>query len=309
KGFEAQKIRHAEAAAKGENPYWDIPYIPIDPADLGMTYDAVIRVNSQSGKGGIAYLIKQHLGLDLPRKMQVALLPGHPSHFRPGREMSIEDITNAFREAYHVGSNFKGRLSLQSFELTPESPEPGPSSAADSGDESDHRRRLDGILSVDGSSRVIRGDGNGPLSSLLDALKTQLEIDLTIREYNEHVIDGSNPSRAASYVEVTLSSEEKPSKSWWGVGIDEDITGSCLRALISAVNNAIGSRPLPALETTVGFNSRSSPTDVASVISNTLNLDLPRRFQSSFFEVARAAASSVGGELSVGDLTEVFRET
>ncbi|ESK89965.1 2-isopropylmalate synthase, partial [Moniliophthora roreri MCA 2997] len=307
KGFETQKVRHAEAAAKGENLYWDIPYIPIDPADLGMTYDAVIRVNSQSGKGGIAYLIKQHLGLDLPRKMQVAFYQVIQAiSDRQGKEMSVENITGAFKEAYHVGSNSKGRLSLRSFELTPES---GPSSTADSRDETDHRRRLDGILSVDGSPRVIKGDGNGPLSALLDALKTHLEVDFTIREYSEHVIESSDPSRAASYVEVTLASEEKPSQSWWGVGIDEDITGSCLRALISAVNNAVGARPLPALEMTVGFNSRSSPTDAGSVISNTLNLDLPRRFQSSFFEVARAAASSAGGELSVGDLTDLFKET
>ena len=130
KGFEAQRIRHAEAAAKGEPQYWDIPYLPIDPADLGCTYEAVIRVNAQSGKGGIAYLVQQHLGLDLPRKMQIAFYQVvQEVADREAREMLVEDITAAFRETYKFGgSKYEGRLVLKSFKI---SAEPAVSSAGD----------------------------------------------------------------------------------------------------------------------------------------------------------------------------------
>ncbi|KAG7092744.1 hypothetical protein E1B28_009071 [Marasmius oreades] len=307
KGFEAQKIRHAEATAKGGNQYWDVPYLPVDPADLGLTYEAVIRVNSQSGKGGIAYLIKQHLGLDLPRKVQIAFYQVvQVISDREAREMTVDDITTAFRTTYHLGGGaFKGRLSLRNFKISAE-----PSDDKDnSGDEDEQRRRFDGTVSVDGTLRVIRGDGNGPLSALLDALKTHLDIDLAIREYTEHAVEGSEHSRAASYVEVVPAGDRKSSQSWWGVGLDSDIAGSGLRAVLSAVNSAIGERSLPELKLTVGFNSKSGQADVASVIVNALGLELPRRFQSSFFEIVQRAARDAGGEISIGALTDLFQET
>ncbi|EEB96642.1 hypothetical protein MPER_04190 [Moniliophthora perniciosa FA553] len=223
KGFEAQKMRHAEAAARGENQYWDMPYIPVDPADLGLTYEAVIRVNSQSGKGGIAYLIKQHLGLDLPRKMQVAFYQVVQAiSDREAREMTIDDITTAFRKTYRFGGGqHTGRLSLRNFKI---STEPTPDENSGSGDEAEQRRRFDGTVSVDGVLRVIRGDGNGPLSALLDALKTHLDIDLAIREYTEHAIEGSERSRAASYIEGCPSWRQKVFTIMVGVsGADSDI--------------------------------------------------------------------------------------
>ncbi|KAJ6525754.1 hypothetical protein B0H19DRAFT_590872 [Mycena capillaripes] len=281
KGFEEQKQRHALAAKTGEPQYWDMPYLPIDPADLGLNYEAVIRVNSQSGKGGIAYLIKQHLLLDLPRKMQIAFYHVvQEVSDREAREMTVDDITTAFRETYHYGGpKYKGRLSLRNFKISTE-PAADPSDL--SGDEApDERRRFDGTISVDGVLRVIRGDGNGPLSALLDALKTHLDIDLSIREYTEHII----------------------------VGADSDIAGSGLRALLSAVNGAIGDRPLPELKLSVGFNARSGQADIASVIVNSLGLELPRRFQASFFEVVQRAARDAGGEISVGALTDLFTKT
>ncbi|ESK85143.1 2-isopropylmalate synthase [Moniliophthora roreri MCA 2997] len=308
KGFEAQKIRHAEAAAKGENQYWDMPYIPVDPADLGLTYEAVIRVNSQSGKGGIAYLIKQHLGLDLPRKMQVAFYQVVQAiSDREAREMTVDDITTAFRKSYYFGGGqHTGRLSLRNFKI---STEPTPDENSGSGDEAEQRRRFDGTVSVDGVLRVLRGDGNGPLSALLDALKTHLDVDLAIREYTEHAIEGSERSRAASYIEVVPAGDRKSSQSWWGVGADSDIAGSGLRAVLSAVNSAIGDKPLPELKLTVGFNSKSGQADIASVIVNSLNLELPRRFQASFFEVVQRAARDAGGEISIGAVTDLFQET
>lgn len=309
KGFEAQRIRHAEAAIKGEPQYWAMPYLPIDPADLGQTYEAIIRVNSQSGKGGIAYLIKQHLKLDLPRKMQISFYQVVQAiSDKEAREVTVDDITTAFRTTYHFGgSKYKGRLSLRNFKI---STEPTEDPTDDSGDEGkDERRRFDGTLSVDKVYRVIRGDGNGPLSALLDALRVHLSIDLTIRDYTEHSIGEGKEAKAASYVEVVPSGERKSNQSWWGVGIDSDIAGSGLRALISAVNNAIGDRELPELKLSVGFHARSGPADIASLIVNSLGLELPRRLQSAFFEVVQKAARNSGGDISYGVLTELFQST
>jgi 2-isopropylmalate synthase len=310
KGFEAQKKKHAAAAAKGESRYWDIPYLPIDPADLGCSYEAVIRVNSQSGKAGIAYLVKEHLHLDLPRKMQITFYQVIQAiSDREAREMTVDDITTAFRQRYHYGRKYEGRLVLRSFKVTVE---PIPDLTGDSGASSPvQRRQFDGTLSVDGVLRVIRGSGNGHLSALLDALSTHLDIDFFIREYSEHGVDEGQNSKAASYVEiVSLDHETKDdirsAQSWWGVGVDPDIAGSGLRAVLSAVNSAIGARALPELKLNVGFSKES---DIADAIVNSLRLELPRRMQASFFEVVQQAARDSVGLISYDALTDLFRCT
>ena len=209
---------------------------------------------------------------------------------------------------YHYGGpSYDGRLALRSFKISSDvSPNPS------GGDEAlDERRRLDGTISVDGVPRVIWGDGNGPLSAMLDALKRHLDIDLSIREYSEHTIGDGQNAKAASYVEVVKPSAEPRSRAdgWWGVGIDSDIAGSGLRALLSAVNNAIGDRPVPELRLSVGFNARSDQTDVANVLLNSLHLELPRRMQASFFEVVQRAARDTQGDITYESLTELFRKT
>ncbi|KAF7793232.1 hypothetical protein EIP86_004342 [Pleurotus ostreatoroseus] len=313
KGFEAQRIRHTEAAAKGEPQYWHIPYLPIDPADIGCTYEAIIRVNSQSGKGGIAYLIKEHLGLDMPRRMQVTFYQVIQSIAdREAREMLVEDITAAFRNTYHFGgSKYEGRLALKSFKV---SSEPRSDSAVDGDEPADERRLFDGTISVDGVLRVIRGDGNGPLSALLDALRTHLDLDFAVREYSEHSIGEGSNVKAASYVELVRGGQDpkearRSGESWWGVGVDSDIAGSGLRAVLSAVNAAIGDRTLPELKLSVGFNAKSGQADVASAIVNSLQLELPRRLQASFFEVVQRAARDTSGDISYTDLIALFRKT
>ena len=308
KGFEAQTRRHIKAAAQGEPRYWSMPYLPIDPADLGQTYEAVIRVNSQSGKGGIAYLVKQYLHLDLPRKLQISFYQVIQSiSDREAREMTVDDITTAFRSTYHFGgSKYQGRLALRNFKISAEREEDPIDPGANAPDE---RRRFDGTLSVDGVYRVIRGNGNGPLSALLDALRVHLDIDLTIRDYTEHSIGEGTDAKAASYVELVPAGDRKSTRSWWGVGIDPDIAGSGLRALLSAVNNFIGDSPLPELKLSIGFNARSGQADIASAIVNSLGLELPRRLQSSFFEVVQRAARDLGGDISFSALTELFRTT
>jgi 2-isopropylmalate synthase len=308
KGFEAQRVRHQLAADEGKPQYWDIPYLPIDPADIGQTYEAIIRVNSQSGKGGIAYLVKQHMGLDLPRKLQVAFYQVVQAiSDREAREVTVDDITTAFRTTYYLGgAKYRGRLALRNFKI---SAEPAEDPVDDSDEIKDERRRFDGTLSVDGLFRVIRGDGNGPLSALLDALRAHLAIDLTIREYTEHSIGEGKEAKAASYVELVPAGDRKSSQSWWGVGVDSDIAGSGLRALLSAVNCAVGDRPLPELKLTVGFNVHSGPADIASLIVNALGLELPRRLQASFFEVVQRTANDSKGEISHEGVIELFQST
>ncbi|KAG5645077.1 hypothetical protein DXG03_007167 [Asterophora parasitica] len=307
KGFESQKALHAAAAAKGEPRYWNMPYLPIDPADLGQNYEAVIRVNSQSGKGGIAYLIKQHLKLDLPRKLQVAFYQVVQAiSDREAREMTIEDITDAFRSTYYFGgAKWKGRLALRNFKISTERP----SDLSDSDSDAEETRHFDGTLAVDGTYRVIRGDGNGPLSALLAALRTHLDIDFAVRDYSEHIISEGTDAKAASYVELVPANDRKAATSWWGVGVDSDIARSGLRAVLSAVNRAIGDRVLPELKLSVGFTAGSGQADVSSAIVNSLGLELPRRLQSSFFEVVQRQARDAGGEISYEAVTALFQKT
>lgn len=306
KGFEDQAKRHALARGRGEKEIWEMPYLPIDPADLGQSYEAVIRVNSQSGKGGIAYLVKQNLQLDLPRKMQIAFYKVVQAVAdREAREMTVDDITTAFFEAYHFGGGkYEGRLALRSFKFSAPIP--------DAAVEARSLRQLDGTLLVDGVLRVIRGDGNGPISALLNAILTHFDVDLALREYTVHPINteaDQQNSRAASYIELVPANERKSSVSWWGAGVDRDVSASGLRAVLSAVNSYIGDRPLPELKLTVGSNTPSGPSDVASIILNSLGLELPRRLQASFFEAVQRAAASSGGEIAQDSLSTLFKET
>ncbi|KAF8511143.1 2-isopropylmalate synthase [Hysterangium stoloniferum] len=318
KGFEAQARRHAEAAKTGEMQYWDIPYLPIDPADIGCTYEAVIRVNSQSGKGGIAYIVKQALALDLPRKMQISFYQVIQTIAdREAREMTVEDITNAFRSTYKFGGGkYAGRISIRSFKIsdTPSlNAAPEQVTDPDTDDLQSTGKRFDGTLSVDGVPRVVRGDGNGPLSALLDALNTHLGIDLAIREYSEHSIGEGTGVKAASYVDLvdpqSKTKSSAASHGSWGVGVDSDIAASGLRAVISAVNSMVEDRPLPELKLNVGFDSKSGPADVADAILHILNLELPRRLQTSFFEVVQRSARDSKDGITLNELSELFSNT
>lgn len=243
KGFEALQKRQATG-----DVHWELPYLPIDPADVGCTYEAVIRVNSQSGKGGIAYIVKQAQSLDLPRRMQIAFYKVVQAISEAtGRELSVQDITDALRREYHVGgAQFDGRIVLRSYNLT-DSVTDGTATPADSESGPDRQRTLTAKVLVDGVVRHISGTGNGPLSAFLNALKSGLGIDLSVREYSEHAIGGGSDVKAASYVEVippNADAKDKTQGGFWGIGVDPDITGSGLRAVLSAANNAIGKSEL-----------------------------------------------------------------
>lgn len=306
KGFETQAVEWKEAEATGENKIWDIPYLPIDPADIGCSYEAIIRVNSQSGKGGIAYLIKQHLGLDMPRRMQSAFYSViQEVAEREATEVTVEDITSSFRKTFHYGGgSYQGRLALKSFRLVSE-----PSVDSDTDEGVEERRRFEGTVYVDGFLRILRGEGNGPLSTLLDALKTHLKIDYSIKNYSEHTLGEGQTASAASYVELVPAGPQSTNESWWGVGVDSDITGSSLRAVLSAVNSAIGDLALPELKLDVSSCASSGQSDTASVIANALHLELPRRLQASFFEVVQRTAQTLHGEMTYTNVVDLFKET
>ncbi|KAK8861278.1 2-isopropylmalate synthase [Kwoniella newhampshirensis] len=274
KGFEAQLKRE-----KAGDRIWSMPYLPIDPADVGCTYEAVIRVNSQSGKGGIAYIVKSALALDLPRRMQIAFYRVVQERSETsGKEMTSKDITTAFRQSYHLGGSiYDGRLVLKSF-VTIDIQPSTPSSAVGTPDRSPTRSRshsrsrvtslsLSGILSepspdrdsesnlptaskritakvlVDGKLHEISGEGNGPLSSFLDALETDLGLTLSVREYTEHAVGSGSDVKAATYVELIpadVDPKDKTQGGFWGVGVDADITASGLKAVVSAANGYLG---------------------------------------------------------------------
>ncbi|KAG8858565.1 hypothetical protein FRB96_005237 [Tulasnella sp. 330] len=299
KGFEQQKRRHALDAQADQPQYWSMPYLPVDPADLGCNYEAIIRVNSQSGKGGIAYIVRQALQLDLPRRMQVAfyqVIQGISD--TTGKEMTTEDITTAFKKSYHYGHRHEGRLALHSFTIAdtsrPSSPTGVSRSSSPSSPSHEIPRKFEGKVSVDGIIREIRGQGNGPLSALLDALKTYLDVHLEIREYSEHSFGEGTEVKAGSYVELVEPGTAKGVAGAWGVGADSDIAASGLRAVLSAVNSFLGDKSLPAFDTSSGFiPGKSGSTAVAVAIRQTMQLELPRRLLMEFTGDLSAEKDSV----------------
>lgn len=212
KGFAAQAARNDDL--------WEVPYLPIDPADLGRSYEAVIRVNSQSGKGGVAWVIEQDKGLKLPKRLQ-ADFSRHVQALadETSRELDAADIWGAFARAYRLtGDQY---FSLQAYEET----------RAPNGD-----RIFAGHVDAGGEARSISGRGNGLISSVLDALGGGLGIALEVVDYSEHAIGTGSDARAAAYVEC----RDGQGRTHWGVGIDEDVATASVRAVLSAANAARG---------------------------------------------------------------------
>ncbi|MBB6189892.1 2-isopropylmalate synthase [Sphingobium wenxiniae] len=207
KGFAAQEVRNDEM--------WDVPYLPIDPADLGRNYEAVIRVNSQSGKGGVAWVLQQDKGLKLPKRMQadfsrvVQALADESS-----RELNAADIWTAFEDHYRLSGDQAYRL-IDYHE----------SGAA--GD-----RVFTGKIAYQGGERSISGRGNGLLSSVLAALRDELNVDLDIADYSEHAIGAGTDVAAAAYVECRTPD----GRTVFGIGTDTDVATASVQAVLSAAN-------------------------------------------------------------------------
>ncbi|MFM1796188.1 MAG: hypothetical protein RLZZ340_865, partial [Actinomycetota bacterium] len=222
KGFE---LMHKEADAKGvhiDDLVWAVPYLPIDPKDVGRSYEAVIRVNSQSGKGGVAYLLKTDHNLDLPRKLQIEFSRVVQNVTdSSGGEVSSEKLWDIFIDEYLPAVDVDrkwGRFELKKLRT-----------------ESD----MDGVVNIevvlrDADSEVsLSGTGNGPISAFMNVLGKQ-GVNAEVLDYVEHTLSAGGDAQAAAYVELNVAGQ-----TLWGVGIDGDIATASLKAIISGVNRAI----------------------------------------------------------------------
>ncbi|THA83475.1 2-isopropylmalate synthase [Streptomyces sp. A0592] len=219
KGFDAME---ADAAARGktvDDIEWAVPYLPIDPKDVGRSYEAVIRVNSQSGKGGIAYVLKNDHKLDLPRRMQIEfsrIIQAKTD--AEGGEVTPKAIWDVFSDEYLPNpENPWGRIQLRSG-----------STATDK----DGTDTLTVEAVVDGVETVLNGTGNGPISAFFDAL-AGIGVDARLLDYTEHTMSEGASAVAASYIECAIDG-----RVLWGIGIDANTTRASLKAVISAVNRA-----------------------------------------------------------------------
>ncbi|MBD0735460.1 2-isopropylmalate synthase [Streptomyces sp. CBMA29] len=219
KGFEAME---ATAAAEGktvDDIEWAVPYLPIDPKDVGRSYEAVIRVNSQSGKGGVAYVLKNGHKLDLPRRMQIEfsrIIQAKTDS--EGGEVTPAQIWSVFQDEYlPTSDNPWGRVALRS---------------AQASASSDGTDALTVEAVVDGVETTLSGTGNGPISAFVDAL-AGVGIDARVLDYSEHTMSEGASARAASYIECAIDG-----KVLWGIGVDPNTTRASLQALVSAVNRA-----------------------------------------------------------------------
>ena len=217
KGLDAMKIAADEADADVEDILWQVPYLPIDPKDVGRTYEAVIRVNSQSGKGGVAYIMKADHGLVLPRRLQIEFSQAiQRITDGEGGEVSSKEMWDAFADEYLgpirplerirqkvIGSEVDGGIDV-----------------------------IEATVKLDGVETEIRGEGNGPLAAFVDALGT-VGIDVSVLDYSEHAMSAGEEAAAAAYVEASIGGH-----TVWGVGIATSITTASLRAVVSAVNRA-----------------------------------------------------------------------
>jgi 2-isopropylmalate synthase len=224
KGFEAMDKTAGEQGKTLGELNWAVPYLPIDPLDVGRSYEAVIRVNSQSGKGGVAYLLKTDHSLDLPRKLQIEfsrVVQGLTDS--EGGEVSSERLWDIFQDEYLPAPTETPELRWGRFELKRMRTE----------SEMDGELKLDIVLRDGDKEIAVSGTGNGPISAFLAILGSQ-GVETRLLDYVEHTMSAGGDALAASYIELEVAG-----KTLWGVGIDSDIATSSLKAVISGVNRAI----------------------------------------------------------------------
>ncbi|MEB3022165.1 2-isopropylmalate synthase [[Mycobacterium] crassicus] len=217
KGLDQMKIDADAADSDVDDMLWQVPYLPIDPRDVGRTYEAVIRVNSQSGKGGVAYVMKTDHGLVLPRRLQIEfskviqqLTDGE------GGEVTPKQMWDAFADEYLNPIRPLERMHQRLI-------------AAETDNGTD---RIEATVLVDGVETEITGSGNGPLAAFVDAL-AQVDVHVHVLDYSEHAMSAGEEAQAAAYVEAQIGENVV-----WGVGTAPSITTASLRAVVSAVNRA-----------------------------------------------------------------------
>lgn len=212
-GSHQDAIKKAFAARK-EGDVWEMPYLPIDPKDLGRSYEAVIRVNSQSGKGGIAYLLEAEYGLQLPRRLQIEFSQAVQRVMdAQGKEVTAADIWQIFEREYGVGQGAPALSHLTQTEVA------------------ESRVRVTAEVMVADERRRIEGEGNGPVDGFVDGLSALVGAPVRVLDYHEHSIGAGAQARAAAYLEVRVGD----APAVFGVGIDANIVTASLQAVLSAV--------------------------------------------------------------------------
>jgi len=215
-GSHQDAIKKGMAAIGDDYDTWEVPYLPIDPKHTGRTYEAIIRVNSQSGKGGVAYLMDAEHGLDLPKALQVEFQRAvQKVADSTGAEITSDVLWNLFEQNY---LSTEARYQFLSCELTTRS----------------EGTVVIAQLLIDGEHRTIRGEGNGPISAFVAALTQELGISFQVNNYTEHALSSGSAATAVAYVEAVGSD----GSTWWGVGMDGSILDASLRAVLSAANRA-----------------------------------------------------------------------
>ncbi|MCP2294587.1 2-isopropylmalate synthase [Nocardia amikacinitolerans] len=217
KGLDAMKTAADAQDADVSDITWEVPYLPIDPKDVGRTYEAVIRVNSQSGKGGVAYIMKTDHGLVLPRRLQIEFSQAiQRITDGEGGEVTPKEMWDVFHEEYLAPIRPLERIRQR---VT--------ASETDGGVDS-----ITAVVKVDGVEQEVTGNGNGPLAAFVDAIAT-VGYDVRVLDYSEHAMSAGDDAQAAAYVECAIGD-----KVVWGVGIATSITTASLRAVVSAINRA-----------------------------------------------------------------------
>ncbi|KAK6205141.1 alpha-isopropylmalate synthase [Scheffersomyces amazonensis] len=224
KGFSAHEKKLLEAKEqKKSHVHWEMPYLPLDPADIGRTYEAIIRVNSQSGKGGSAWVILRNLELDLPRGLQVAYSKVVQERAEvKGQELTNEELCDLFIKEYFIDYQGDDKVEGQTYKLIDYSistPSKG-------------TKQINAEIQIKDEIVKIEGKGNGQLSAFNDALSKYLNINLNVKHYHEHSLGVESSAKAATYIEVTLSNN----KTRWGVGVHEDVSQASFLSLISILN-------------------------------------------------------------------------
>ncbi|MBS3650836.1 2-isopropylmalate synthase [Pseudaminobacter sp. 19-2017] len=221
-GSHQDAINKGMKALKSANkPLWEVPYLPIDPQDVGRTYEAIIRINSQSGKGGIAYVLQADYGLNLPRNLQVEFSKDIQAITdAEGKELSPRRIYERFREVYIDQPG--ARLKFVDHQTFPDHDVKG-------------RRIVEATILDGGKEVTIKGVGNGPIDGFVDALSRHVGVAISVRDYSEHSIQHGSNAAAICYVEM-----EHPGGVLFGAGINTNIVGASLEAVSSAVNRIIG---------------------------------------------------------------------
>ena len=210
-----------KARKQANKPYWEVPYLPIDPADVGRTYEAIIRINSQSGKGGIAYVLQADYGLNLPRNLQVEFSQDIQSiSDAEGKEVPVKRIYERFLDVYV--DQPKARLKFLDHHTFPDAHSKG-------------RRIVEATILDDGKEVTISGTGTGPIDGFVDALSRHIGIDLSVLDYSEHSMQRGSNAAAISYMEI-----EHPGGKIFGAGINTNIVAASLEAVVSAANRILG---------------------------------------------------------------------